>query len=105
MINKWVVVFALVGVPLASAKSYNVTIASPCIVHSVRLNPGDYKLTLDGSKATFKDENGNSYEAAVNVQQASTKSDDTEVLTRRIAGQDRLEEIRLHGSTMKLEFN
>ena len=105
MMNKWLVVLALAGIPIASAKSYDVTIATPCVAHNVRLTPGEYRLKVDGSNAIFTDANGNSYKTPVTIQQASKKSDDTEVETKKVAGQDRIEEIRLHGSRMKLEFN
>ena len=105
MMNKWLVILALAGASVVSAKSYSVTIVDPSTVHNVRLNPGDYRLKLDGSNAVFTDADGNHYTAPVSVQQATKKFDNTEVETEKVAGQDRIEEIRLSGTKMKLEFN
>lgn len=105
MMNKWIFMLALVGVPIASAKSYDVIIATPSVVHNVKLNPGDYRVKLDGSNAIFTDENGHHYKAAVSVKQEEKKFDDTEVETTKVAGQDQITEIRLSGTRMALEFN
>jgi hypothetical protein len=105
MMNKWILMLALAGVPIASAKSYDLTIATPSVVHNVKLNPGDYRLKLDGSNAIFTDANGHHYTAAVSVKQEKKKFDETEVDTTKVAGQDRINEIRLSGTRMALEFN
>lgn len=105
MMNKWIFMLALAGVPIASAKSYNVTIATPSVVHNVKLNPGDYRVKLDGSNAIFTDESGHHYTTAVSVKQEQKKFDETEVETTKIAGQDHIDEIRLSGTRMALEFN
>ncbi len=104
-INKWILLLTLIGVPIASAKSYTVTIATPSVVHNVKLNPGDYRVKLDGSNAIFTDASGNHYTAPVSVKQEQKKNDDTEVETTNVAGLDHISEIRLSGTRMALEFN
>jgi len=105
MTNKWLIIIALAGMSIASAKSYDIAIASPCMVHNIRLNPGQYRLKLDGANAIFTDASGNSFKTTVKVQQLAKKFDDTEVQTTRIAGQDRVQEIRLNGTKMQLDFD
>jgi hypothetical protein len=78
---------------------------SPSIVGKVQLPPGHYTLKLDGSNAIFTNENGKSFETAVSTQQTAKKFADTEVESRTVAGKQQVQEIRLRGTKMKLEFN
>jgi hypothetical protein len=105
MMNKGLIICALAVLPVASAKSFDVSIAEPSIVHNLRLKPGEYRLKLQGTNAIFTDADGNSFKTAVNVEQETKKFSDTEVMSTKDAGQERIEEIRLEGTKMKLEFN
>ena len=105
MTNKWLIIFALAGASIASARSYDIAIASRCMVHDIQLHPGQYRLKLDGANAIFTDANGNTFKTTVKVQQEARKFDDTEVQTRRVADQDHVQEIRLDGTKMQLDFN
>lgn len=105
MTNKWLMVLAIAGLSLAGAKSYDVAIPSVTVVHNLRLKPGDYHIKLQGSNVIFTNAYGDSFKTTATVQTASTKAEYTEVETKKIAGQDQVEEILLGGSRTKLEFN
>jgi len=104
MINRWLLVFALAGIPLLSAKTYDLSLTAPAVVHNLHLRAGQYRLKIEGSQVIFTDEDGNSVQTDVKVEQANKKFDDTEVETAKIAGTDHIKEIRLHGTKMELEF-
>jgi len=105
MTNKWLIIGILAGLPVASAKSFDVTIGEVSVVHNLRLKAGDYRLKLEGSNAIFTDADGNSFKTAVNVEQETKKFPDTEVLSTNDAGHERIEEIQLGGTKTKLKFN
>jgi hypothetical protein len=48
--------FAVLGLSLASAKSYEISVDTVSRAGGVQLQPGVYKVTLDGSKVKFTDE-------------------------------------------------
>jgi hypothetical protein len=89
MMNKWLIISTLAGLPVASAKSFDVSIAEPTVVHNLRLKPGEYRLKLEGSNAIFTDPDGNSFKTAVNIEQETKKFSNTEVLSTNDAGQGR----------------
>ena len=61
--------FAALGLSLASARSYEISIHSVSKVGDVQLQPGDYKVTLDGSMVKFTNENsGKSVETKATVE-------------------------------------
>ena len=99
------IALALAGIPAASAKTYDVTFASPAMVKDIHLAPGHYRLRMDGTNITFTDLDGNSYRTTARVEQVAKKFSDTEVETRMTGGTDHVEEIRLQGTRTELEFN
>lgn len=104
--NKWLVALALLGMSVASAKTYDITLSDPSAVGKYNLKPGQYELTVKASTAVFKDlKTGKSYQTTAKVEQAEKKFDDTEVETKRVGGENHITEIRLHGTKTKLEFN
>ena len=81
--------FALMGLSLASAKSYEISIDSVSKVGDVQLRPGDYTVTLNGTTVKFTDENsGKSVETTATVETtAEAKFNGTSVwFTRTDAG-------------------
>jgi hypothetical protein len=53
MLNKLVVSFALVGLAIASAAQHRITLYEESVVNGTTLKPGDYKLVIEGDKATL----------------------------------------------------
>jgi hypothetical protein len=106
MLKKSLLIFALAGLSIASAKTYSITLLSPTTVGTKQLRPGDYKLTLDGSKATFTNTyDRKSFQTDVKVEHASRKFSQTAVDTTNSGGSDHLQAIELQGTTTKLDFN
>ncbi len=90
---------------IASAKSFDVIFTSPAMAGSTQLQPGQYKLKVDGSQATFVQTDGTkSFTVPVKVENSATKFDHTSVNTTNQNGMDNIQSINLAGSTTKLEF-
>jgi hypothetical protein len=96
---------ALSSLTILSAKTYEIIFTAPTKAGSVQLKPGQYKLKVEGSSATFTDENSaKSFTTPVKVENSDTKFDDTKVQSTKDGDVDRLEEIDLGGSKTKLGF-
>ncbi|HEX4274317.1 MAG TPA: hypothetical protein VHZ74_03130 [Bryobacteraceae bacterium] len=91
---------------IASAKSYDVVLASPAKAGTTELKAGEYKLKVEGTQATFTDvQTSKSVTAPVKVGSAPQKFAATTVETSAGGGDmDNIKAIDLGGSTMKLEF-
>ena len=87
MLKKWLIVFAFARLSIASAKTYGITLLAPTKVGNAQLQPGDYRVKLDGSKAIFTD--------------TVTRKVDTTAA----GGSEHLNAIELQGTTTKLDFN
>jgi len=95
----------LFSLSILSAKTYQITITAPTKAGSVQLKPGEYKLKVDGSNATFTEVNSyKSVTTPVKVENGDKKYDDTRVQITKDGATDKLEDIELGGSKTKLEF-
>jgi lipopolysaccharide export system protein LptA len=98
-------VLVVAGTSLASAKSYDVFLSGPTKAGSVQLKAGQYRLTIEGTKATFHDEeSGKSYTTDVKIENNSSKFDSTRMETSKEAGADVLKDIQLGGSNTQVDF-
>jgi hypothetical protein len=88
----------------ASAKTYKVTLFQPTVLSGTELKPGNYRLNLENDKVVITD-GKQSAESAVKIEQTQTKSPSTTVRYSADGGKNRVQEIRLGGTTMKLVFN
>jgi hypothetical protein len=88
----------------ASAKSFRVTLFQPTVMAGTELKPGEYKLNVENDKVVMTD-GKQSVESAVKVEQAPSKFSTTSVRYASGEGKNRVQEIRLGGTTMKLVFN
>ena len=78
--NKWLIAFALLGISVAGAKTYDITLSDPSTVGKLNLQAGQYELTVKASTAIFRDvKTGQSFETTAKVEQAPKKFRDTEV--------------------------
>ncbi len=102
---KAVVCFATVAVAIASAADrYSITLSHPATVAGTALKAGDYKVTINGEKATIS--NGKStVEAAVKVENADHKYDSTAVRFATSGETYMLDEIHVGGTKTKLVFD
>ena len=85
------------------ASTYSVNLPKPAIVGGTELKAGDYKVELNGTKATIRN-NKNSAEAEVTVENSPTKFYQSTACCLAEDGKYRLQELRLGGTNMKLTF-
>jgi hypothetical protein len=89
---------AAIGIASA-ASSYTVTISGPVQVGQTELKPGDYKVSIEGDKAIFK--NGKrTIEVPATVENGSQKYSATMLDS---AG-SQLQDIQIGGTSMKIVF-
>ena len=86
-------------------KSCLITITNPTKAGSVQLKPGEYRVKVAGSNATFTEVNSSkSATTPVKIEDGNEKFDDTRVQITKGTGTDHLDEIDLGGTKTKLEF-
>ena len=87
-------------------KSYSVSIPEKCVVGAAQLKPGEYRVKIDGSVAIFSDNETNRVtKAPVTVTTAETKFEHNEVFLHKAPdNSERLTEIELQGTKLKLDF-
>lgn len=98
-------VLAAATLSIASAKTYEITLAVPAKAGDLQLKPGQYKLKVDGSNATFQPVNSSkSSTTTVKVVPADKKFDTTVVNAEKTGDSEVIKDIELGGSKTKLEF-
>jgi hypothetical protein len=103
MLKKFVLAFAILGLAVASAESYRVTLSQPSTVKGKKLKAGEYKLNFDNSKLTIV-QGKESVEVPVKVKNVDTKFDNTAVRYTGTGESVSITEIRLGGTKTKLVF-
>jgi len=103
--KKLLVMLALLGLSVAAyAKSYRVTLYEKSELGSTELKPGEYTIELKDQQVVIK--NGKvQAEAAVKVENESSKFSTTTVRYSNGDGKYKITEIRLGGTNMKLVVN
>jgi len=96
--------FTLLGASIAGARTYSITLSSPATIGNSQLQRGEYKLELKGDSVLVKDGKMVS-EFPVHIENEARKFDTTSVTTNSEGGSNRIEEIRLGGTTVKLVFS
>lgn len=103
MMKRLLLVFAIVGLAVASTKTYTITLLQPAVLGDMQLAPGDYKVEVVDQKAIIR--NGKMHgEAPVKVEEADTKYNSTSVRLDNSGGKMHLQEIHIGGSKTKLVF-
>jgi archaellum component FlaF (FlaF/FlaG flagellin family) len=99
-ISKLALALTTFAIGIASAASnYSITIATVTHVGQTELKPGDYKVTVEGDKVTFK--NGkDTVEVPATVEKGAKKYP----VTLMDSSGAQLQDIELGGTTMKLVF-
>jgi hypothetical protein len=100
-------VLAMVTLPIASAKSYDIAFSSPTMVGNTQLPAGQYTLKVEGSNAviTNDEDNYESVTAPIKIENVDQKYDETAVETIQKGDAQHVTAIQLGGSKTKLEFN
>jgi uncharacterized protein YdbL (DUF1318 family) len=97
--------FAALGLSIASAKSYDVTLDSASKVGNVELKAGKYSLAvMDNTKVKFTNANGEAVEANAKVSTVDKKFQATQVDMKQINGTAQVNEIDLGGTKTKILF-
>ena len=101
---KRVAILALLGVSLASAKTYTFTVSDPTQAGSAQLKAGEYRLKVDGSQVVLMDNTGHQIDVIAKVEAADQKFDQTSVSTSKADGTNRIQSIQLGGSNNRVVF-
>jgi hypothetical protein len=104
VMRKLAFVFAVIGLAIASAKSYNLNLYSPATFGSTELKAGAYKVEVKDSKA-YVTSGKVTAEANVKVESNGEKYNSTTVRFSEAGGKMAIQEIRLGGTNTKLVFN
>ena len=109
MTNKfllWGGALALSVAAMASAKSYDVKLYTTMQAGSSQLAPGEYKLQVEGTNATFTAmDTRKSVTVPVKIENANTKYNVTAVDTSQQGNTVQIKSIELGGSKTRLEFS
>ena len=101
--KKLLLLFAVAGLAVASAKTYEIDLFQPAMLGDISLAPGHYSVDVADMKAVFR--NGRIHgEAPVKMEDADMKYNRTSVLLTNNGGQMHIQEIHIGGSKMKLLF-
>ena len=99
-----IALFLSIGLMVASAATYNVTLFQPSVVAGKELKAGDYKVTIDGDKAIIA-MGKQKVEASAKMETADSKFSSTSVRYTTEDGKMKIQEIRLGGTNQKVVFN
>lgn len=101
-----VCLLAILTVGVASAKSYNFTLATSATAGTHELTAGQrYSVQVDGAEALFTNANGKeSFRVPVKIEQSATKYSTTSVETSKAGDKEVVQAIRLGKSTTRLVF-
>ena len=104
MLKRFVFVFTVLALAVASAETWRVTLSQPSVVQGTELKAGDYRVELKDAKVVFASGN-KTVEANVKVENAEKKYAATSIRFANAGGKAELQEIRLGGTRTKLVFN
>jgi hypothetical protein len=104
-LTKLMLSFGTLALAIASAaSSYHFSLFQSSFVAGKELKPGDYKIELNGDKATIK-VGKQMIEAPVKVENGTQKFVETSVRYNTADGKSVVTEIRLGGTSTKLVFS
>jgi hypothetical protein len=102
--KKLIVMFVMLGLSLAYAKSYHLVLYEKSMLGSTELKPGAYTIELKDQQVLVK--NGKvEAQAAVKVENDSSRFPTTTVRYSNGDGHYKIQEIRLGGTHMRLVVN
>ncbi|HEX8985433.1 MAG TPA: hypothetical protein VF767_08380 [Bryobacteraceae bacterium] len=104
MVKRIALLFCCAVLAFASTKTYKVTLFQPTVLSGTELQPGNYRLNVENDKVVITD-GKQSVESAVKIEQSPAKFGTTTVRYAADEGKNRVQEIRLGGTTMRLLFD
>lgn len=104
--KKLICLFATLALTLAVAaeKSYKITLAEPASLNGTQLQPGDYRVQMEGDKAMLK-MGKTMVEAPAKVESAEHKYPVTSVDFENTNGKLRISEIHVGGTNTRIVFS
>jgi hypothetical protein len=81
-----------------------VSFNQPAKLGATTLNPGRYKVKLQGSVVIFTDDKSKSTTAVANIEKTEKRADATSVLATTVDGVAQVKQIVLAGADFKLRF-
>ena len=103
MLKKFVLAFAILGLAVASAESYRLTLSQPSKLNGKLMKAGEYRLNVENSKVTIV--NGKeSVEVPAKMETGDTKFENTAVRYTGTGDKVTITEIRVGGTKTKLLF-
>jgi hypothetical protein len=103
--RKLILLFAVAGLSVAGAKSYDVTFGSATVLGATEVPAGQYQLKFEGSKVTLVNtSNGKRLEADATVQEMPSKFAETIVSSKHVGDKDLVDEIQIGGTKTALDF-
>ena len=93
---------ALASISVALAKSYDITITELTKVGDVELQPGQYKLKMEGAQAVFTDSHNKSFSVPAKVENADKRFNYTSLESSGQNGVDTLQAIELGDSNTRI---
>ena len=98
-------VFAVMGLSIASAKTYDITLDSTSKAGNVTLKPGRYEVAVDASKVRFREmSSGRSTETEGKVVSSEKRFQNTSVNASKDGAVSEIHEINLGGTATKIVF-
>jgi hypothetical protein len=96
---------ALFTLTVANAKTYDIVLSSPTKAGNLQLKAGEYRLTVNGTKAIFTDVNTTkSWTTEVKVENSDSKFGDTKIDSSNEGTTTVIKDIELGGSKTKIDF-
>jgi len=101
---KRIALLALLSLSLLSAKTYTFTIYDTAQAGGTKLQPGDYRVKLDGDQVVFMDNAGNRIDAVMKLETVDRKFEQTSITSSKEDGTNRIESIELGGTKIRIVF-
>ena len=99
--KKVALLMVTLALSVASARSFDVALYQPSVIAGTQLQPGEYKLELNGTRMVLRN-GATSVECNVTVEVAEKKFDRGSVRYDESNGKSLVREIRLRGTDMRL---
>lgn len=95
--------FAALALLASASPAYKVTLTQPAIIAGSLVKPGEYKIVVNGEKATLSAGKVR-IEVPVKVENGNHKFDYTSIESREVSGKTLVEDIHVGGTTTTLVF-
>ena len=88
----------------SAASTYKMNLSKPAWVGGKELQPGSYKIEIDGNQAVIKGDNKETVQVGIKTETANQKYSDTVVRLGDVNGQKQLQEVRIGGTKTSILF-